>query len=307
MDTSTVDVISDIVNLCDRNECKVFLSGMSANLRSVLAHAGVKPLRGERSKRKLRFFNSMDTAIGKAEDMLLDMQEQEKPPSSRRKPSTLGALVEESGLQVALRYIDEQHGTNFAKDLARLEDYATPIQLAPKDSLYDCPSRPERGLFFIEEGILKIERDSTLTANTRSKSSLSPLKKGSTKDSASRATASGQATKDESLEQQNFRLARFGVGWVIGTIEAAGGLENAGVHLAVTACRLHYISYSCMEKLDKTDPGLSLFLYKLLSNMMAKRQDLNIGQLEILHAIMSSPAQSKPIGRRASLAFKELK
>lgn len=304
MDTSSVDVISDVVNLCDRNDCKVFLSGMSANLRSVLAHAGVKPLSGERSKRKLRFFNSLDAAIGKAEDMLLDMQEQEKPPSSRRKPSSLGALGEESGFHVALRYIDEQHGTNFAKDLARLEDYTTPIELAPNDSLYNSPSRPERGLFFIEEGILKIERDSTLTANTRSKSSLSPLKMRSMGDSTSMGQANGQA-ESEPLEKHNFRLARFGVGWVIGTIEAAGGLENAGVHLAVTACRLHYISYSRMEELDKADPGLSLFLYKMLSNMMAKRQELTIGQLEILHAIISSPAQCKPIGRRASLAFKE--
>ena len=104
MDTSAVDVISDIINLCDRNGCKLFVSGASPNLRSVLAHAGVKPLGGDRSKRKLRFFNSMDVAIGKAEDNLLDIQLHEKEMSSRKLPS----LVEESGFQIALRYIDEQ-------------------------------------------------------------------------------------------------------------------------------------------------------------------------------------------------------
>ena len=123
---------------------------MSASLRAVLAHAGVKPLGGQRSERKLRFFNSLDTAIGKAEDMLLEFQSQEKPQSVRR----LLALGEESGFQLALRKVDEQHGTNFAKDLANIEEYTTPIELKPNESLYDSPSRPERGLFFIEEGIL---------------------------------------------------------------------------------------------------------------------------------------------------------
>lgn len=105
MDTSTVDVIADIINLCDRNSCKLFISGANHNLRSVLRHAGVKPLGGDRSKRKLRFFNSLDIAIGKAEDNLLDIQLQEKDVVSTRK---LPALIEESGFQVALRYIDEQ-------------------------------------------------------------------------------------------------------------------------------------------------------------------------------------------------------
>ena len=104
MDTSTVDVISDIINLCDRNGCKLFVSGASTNLRSVLALGGVKPQGGDRSKRKVRFFNSLDIAIGKAEDYLLDVQLNEKDASSKKLPS----LVEESGFQLALRCIDEQ-------------------------------------------------------------------------------------------------------------------------------------------------------------------------------------------------------
>lgn len=46
------------------------------------------------------------------------------------------------------------YGTNFSDDLAGLEDFTTPIELEPNESLYDSPSRPERGLFFIERGVL---------------------------------------------------------------------------------------------------------------------------------------------------------
>lgn len=104
IDTSTVDVIKDILNLCVNHNCKLFLSGMSANFRSVLAHAGVKPLSGERSERMMRFFNSLDTALGKAEDMLLEVPLQEKPQSIRK----LLSLGEDSGFQVALNCIDAQ-------------------------------------------------------------------------------------------------------------------------------------------------------------------------------------------------------
>ena len=104
MDTSTVDVINDIRTLCDNHSCKLFLSGLSVNLRSVLSYAGVKPQSGERSQRMLRFFNSLDTALGKAEDMLLEGPLQEQPQSMRK----LLSLGEESGFQVALKAIDTQ-------------------------------------------------------------------------------------------------------------------------------------------------------------------------------------------------------
>ena len=107
MDTSTVSIVSDILNLCQRHDCKLFLSGMSPELRSVLAHAGVKPLGGEHSERKLRFFTTLDTAIGKAEDLLLEFLFDETTPSMRN----LYPLVEESGFQLALCRVDEQVST----------------------------------------------------------------------------------------------------------------------------------------------------------------------------------------------------
>ena len=153
--------------------------------------------------------------------------------------------------------------------------------------------------------IKKIERDSTLTANTRSLGglqSISKLGSGPMGNGINRSQAT--ATHPQ---QQQFRLARIGVGWVVGTIEAVSGIENSGIHLAVTFCRLHYLSYSRMEELEKKDPIITLRLYKLLSCVMAKRQELTTQQLGLLHVIMSSPAQNQTVSRRASLEFEQVK
>jgi ABC-type transporter Mla MlaB component len=65
MDTSTVGVFSDIRNLCNSNKCKLFMSGMSQRVRSLLSLGGFNADTGVRSKRKLRFFQQLDTAVGK--------------------------------------------------------------------------------------------------------------------------------------------------------------------------------------------------------------------------------------------------
>lgn len=236
--------------------------------------------------------------------------------------------------------ISAQHGTTFAKDLAGLEDYTTPIELEPNESLYDSPSRPERGLFFIEKGVMvscslqsscsfyaldlttqllgvqKIERDADLTANTRGLTNRSVLSRaghfvggGSISGLKARTGSVGREVSrmkafKRGQTQQTFRLARVGAGWVVGAIEAVSGMQNAGIHLAVNRCRVHYLSYSQMEALETKDPVLMLHLYKLLSTMLAKQQELTTGQLATFHSIVSSPSQKKPIGRKAALAFR---
>ena len=107
MDTSTVGIFTDIKNLCTSRKCKLFLAGMSHNLRAILAVGGVKPDGGVRSKRQLRFFSSLDDALGKAEDMLLEMEFPGKDITivgPRHRLNSGGDL----GLRAALRHIDEQ-------------------------------------------------------------------------------------------------------------------------------------------------------------------------------------------------------
>lgn len=72
--------------------------------------------------------------------------------------------------------------------------------------------------------------------------------------------------------------------------------------LEVTNCRLHYISYEKVAELEVINPVLVLKLYKLLSHLMTKRQEITIAQLATLHAIMGSPACKKPIGRTLSIS-----
>lgn len=70
--------------------------------------------------------------------------------------------------------------------------------------------------------------------------------------------------------------------------------------VAVTPCRLHYISYKQIEEIEASDTAIVLKLYKLLSFLMAKRQEVTISQLGTLHSIMSSPAKKQPISRSNS-------
>lgn len=102
LDTSAVDVFSDIFNLCSNHNCKLFLAGLSRELREVMTVGG---LRGDptlkSSERKLRFLSTLDGAVGKAEDLLL---ENERPEDS----SIIRAGFAEEGFLKALRLIDEQ-------------------------------------------------------------------------------------------------------------------------------------------------------------------------------------------------------
>lgn len=155
MDTSTVDIFNEIRNLCISNHCKLFAAGLSSNLRAILNLGGFKPETTERSKRKLRFFASLDAALGKAEDLLLEAEcdDKEISPTDRR----LRLLSESDfGFRTALRHIDEEHGDNFSQDLLGWQNHTQLIEMNPGDCLYDHKATEdlERGLFFIEAGVL---------------------------------------------------------------------------------------------------------------------------------------------------------
>jgi MFS superfamily sulfate permease-like transporter len=110
MDTSTVDVFSEIRSLCSGSNCKLFMAGMSTNIRSILALGNFKPEVGIRSKRHLRFFASLDAALGKAEDILLesDYDAAQTDPGSSRPGMRRLMRRNFSGFQKALRHIDTE-------------------------------------------------------------------------------------------------------------------------------------------------------------------------------------------------------
>eukprot|EP00578_Thalassiosira_sp_NH16_P005198 CAMPEP_0181137492 /NCGR_PEP_ID=MMETSP1071-20121207/33735_1 /TAXON_ID=35127 /ORGANISM="Thalassiosira sp., Strain NH16" /LENGTH=102 /DNA_ID=CAMNT_0023224251 /DNA_START=257 /DNA_END=562 /DNA_ORIENTATION=+ len=87
-----------------------------------------------------------------------------------------------------------------------------------------------------------------------------------------------------------FRLARIGPGWVIGSISDIMGQDIPGTYTALTPCRVHHLPFESIEDLEVENPVLVLHLYKLLSHLAARRQEMTIGQLATLRSIMSATA-----------------
>lgn len=220
MDTSTVDIFGEIKQTCENNECKLFLCGLSHRARRGLELGGVKPDRGQRSKKIVRFFVDLDTALGSAEDSLIqDEMVATRDALSPRSPN-------KSGFRRALKHIDELHGEAFADKLLGLQPYTSLLTLEPGECLYACDGgvveESLRGLFFIEEGLLKLERDSSLSLTwTRTRSSLG--------ESSTRYTLENQHARIGTLArhaalckpggliepQAPLRLARIGPGWYV--------------------------------------------------------------------------------------------
>lgn len=109
MDASAVDVLADTFTLCQSSKCKLFFSGLSPNLRSVLSNGGLKPITLS-SDRTLKFYSDLETALGKSEDGLLrevrKVEVMESQETVRRKQRV--GYEERSGFRSALDQIDDQ-------------------------------------------------------------------------------------------------------------------------------------------------------------------------------------------------------
>ena len=133
--------------------------------------------------------------------------------------------------------------------------------------------------------MLKVERDTGDTATRRGSDNMN----GSSIGTGDTLTRMQRESSLVATESQTFRLARLGVGWVAGTMEFFQ-MKRPGNQVALDYCKLHHLPFSKIEEAELEDPGLVLKLYKLLSYLMAQRQEATIGQLATLHSIMSSPA-----------------
>jgi len=219
------------------------------------------------------------------------------------------------GLRHALREIDTQHGLTLARHLESLEKFTTPIEIQVGDRLNDAGSENhlnlDRGLYFVESGLLKCEHDSTASLTRgRSRTSMFPTPHlRSSTDSIgqlrARTATVGRCTNmlknNPSVLMDHhsniFRLARIGPGWVIGSISEFTGHEIPGTYTALTPCRVHRLTFETIDELEVDNPVLVLHLYKLLSHLAARRQEMTIGQLSTLRSIMSATAPTKPISR----------
>lgn len=264
----------------------------------------------------------LEAALGKAEDGLLrfvyKVQEKEKARIKMRRKS-----IDDDGFVYALEQIDAQHGTDCVNGLEELGLYTQVVELREGESVYhdefgNLTNQRERGLFFIEAGYMKVERDPNLT-----------LKRGSTGSHIGTIYATPRITKDASFselrvrtatigreaaklkkaskmisETKNVRLAKFGPGWVVGSLEGCAQILVPGMYSAETPCRLHHLPYQCIEDLEQTNPALVLRLFKMLSRISVRRQESTIQQLATFHSIMTSLAPTKPVSRVTLAAIK---
>jgi len=216
-----------------------------------------------------------------------------------------------------LRKIDEQHNKDVAQDLIGFEEYTTVVELDPKQYVYERDGgvipESERGLCFVETGVVKIEWDTSFTLTRGcNNSSNNPLdlrahcSKVSLNGMKARLGTIGKfaalvrGTKTESFASSHrIRLARIGPGWVVGATEGFGG-GPSGTLVAVTKCRLHLLPFSKIQEVEARDPVLVLRLHKLMSHLLARRQAITIGQLATLHSIMTSQPHRKPFNRLES-------
>ena len=81
---------------------------------------------------------------------------------------------------------------------------------------------------------------------------------------------------------------------MIGSLSGSLGRDNQGTYTAVTPCRVHHLTLETIQELESDKPVLIMHLYKLISRLTARRQEMTIGQLATLRPIMSATAQTKP-------------
>eukprot|EP00551_Chaetoceros_affinis_P009095 CAMPEP_0203679028 /NCGR_PEP_ID=MMETSP0090-20130426/34041_1 /ASSEMBLY_ACC=CAM_ASM_001088 /TAXON_ID=426623 /ORGANISM="Chaetoceros affinis, Strain CCMP159" /LENGTH=703 /DNA_ID=CAMNT_0050546511 /DNA_START=230 /DNA_END=2341 /DNA_ORIENTATION=- len=316
IDASAVDVFADIIALCKDNRCKVLFCGLRKELLSILKCGGVKPSRKNKSS-TLFILPNMDTALRKAENsLIMNVLKDEEKETRRARIMTVNS---DDGFLYALQQIDSQHHMSVASKLIELAPYTELVNLQQGESLDEQGS----GLFFIEHGILRVERnagnttkamrqrDNLLYATPRiseSNSSIGHLRVRTATIGKESALLKHARTVNEFSEQSHtIRLARIGPGFVVGSLEVALSSFNYrhGTHTAVTPCRLHLLSHEAVREIEHENPSLAIEIYKMMSQLSAKRQASTIDQLGTLQSIMESLAPSKPLDRVTMAIIRE--
>lgn len=321
IDTSAVDVMGEISALCKANSCCLLLSGIPLTVKPALIAGGLTP---SRQNPHLFFMDDLDASLGKAEDDLLKLvgrnEERLIQLGKKQRHQRITSMID-NGLRYALRKIDEQHQLSFANKLGELEKYAVPKELEPGELLNEPGSEYlERGLYFIESGLIKcsVDANASLTRGRQRSGQMGVelLKRNDMsigQMNARSATLARNAAMIKSSPRHNlsqfentFRLGRFGPGWVIGTLSEFTGQDIPGAYSCVTPCRVHHLSFDAIEELEIEQPVLILNLYKMLAHIMARRQEMTIGQLSTFKSIMSSNVQSKPPSRRSIISINKM-
>jgi len=313
VDTSSVDIFSEIIQLCFRHKCQVYLSGLNNSLKNVLTLGGLKPSIDKSSPNSiLRFIPELESALSQAEDRLLKslsyLEEKELRRTKVRTNSSAG-----DGFLYALKEIDKQHDIDTVSTLAALGPCTKVVELNAGEILSS-----QGGLYFIEYGMMKVERDSETVSirgslrrrygeGMHSALSLSRLNCRTPTIGKEYYLLKHAGGCRAALEKKTFRIATLKPGFVIGDL---GGVVSHGLrsgdHVAITACRLWHLSQEDITRLEHEHPRLILELFKIMALLSAQRQEVTIDQLTTLHQIMTSLAPTKPPDRLTMAAIKNV-
>ena len=116
-DTSAIDVFVDIVQLCKSHDCMVYMTGISREQKRKLAMGGLKPSTKRTSVfSKLKFFQSMEIALGKAEDGVLKQFQHDQLIKTKNRSESVDYS---NGFSYALEQIDAQVRLDLSKFFCR--------------------------------------------------------------------------------------------------------------------------------------------------------------------------------------------
>lgn len=316
VDTSSVDIFGEIIQLCFRHKCSVYLSGLNTSLKNVLTLGGLKPSMDKKSANSvLRFMPELDSALSQAEDGLLKSMSYLEEKELRRSKIRSNSSAED-GFLYALKEIDVQHDVDTLSTLVELKPFAKVLELKAGEIL-----NHQGGLYFIEHGMMKVERDSDTVSvrgslrrrygvgNRSTMGSVLSLSRLNCrtptigKEYYLLKSAGGRAVRD----RNTIRIATLKPGFVIGDL--GGVVSNdldSGDYVAVTPCRLWHLSQGDINRLEYENPRLILELFKIMAVLSAQRQEVTIDQLSTLHQIMTSLAPTKPPDRLTMAAIKNV-
>jgi CRP-like cAMP-binding protein len=306
MDVSAVDTMREILQLCKDNRCKLYIAGLSHDLKAMLLYAGVKP---EPGAKRWSYVFDLESALAKAEDGLISdvfhLEEKDEAETGERRRVRSQSLVDD-GFIYALQKIDEQHGTNTVVELASFAECTRAINLEPGGVL--IREGVTAGLYFVETGLMRVQRSAgTTTVGMNNLSLADPNASighlNARSGMVGRQMAIWKAEREgQEHNEQTFRLARIGQGWIIGDIEVANGMKKPGIHVAISECRLHQLPFSAITEAEQSNPMLAMHLYKFLSHLSTKRQEMTIEQLGQHLRILNSPVPRLQSGGRSALA-----
>lgn len=320
MDTSAIDLFGEILAMCNDHNCSLFLAGLNPDLKAELQYAKVIGIDSS-----VHLTSDLESALARAEDNLLSnifRLEAKNEAESRKRGRSL-SIAQDDGFLYALRKIDELHGLNTTEELADLKDWITPLELEPGEVLTREPGMG--GIYFVETGLMRVRHayhTSTLNSYTTSATLMGPTPMSATSSTTplvagndptlslghmnARSRALGRQVvmwkQEHAHDEQTFRLARIGQGWIIGGIEAFNGMRQPGIHVAMSHCRLHYLPQSAMKQAEQINPTLAMHLYKMLSHLSTKRQERTIQQLDQFVKILKSPAPRLNGGGKSALS-----